>query len=326
LDMDSFLNWSKTNKKSLANLLNIDPDIGYIKLGETEKITPYEALVNLYRDTVDIETKNNLNKIMLYIPKTNINCKYVHKNDAKIFLSSVNKTWTDNRNDSMAIAKLLSSVISEKFSQVFSKIYSSKQGESIYLSIRPMDYLMISDKDSTKGWSSCHNSVEGDYRRGNVNYGEDQTTAIVFIGNPDYEEYTHSEKNYYDINDSLDEDEDYNGFKLEGINPSSRMLIHLNKNVVLGNRVYHGKITLNQKAVVEKVYEILGHELSTSQVTNITYVHSDGWDEDCDENEDDNSYKMFEYNDYSEGYCDLYNDCGYALVKKDEILETLMIA
>ena len=57
-------------------------------------------------------------------------------------------------------------------------IQGTKVCGNLYLSVDPLDFLTVSENDSS--WRSCH-SLDGDFRSGNLNYLLDDTSLIVYL-------------------------------------------------------------------------------------------------------------------------------------------------
>ena len=227
-------------KKGLRELFNI-PDSGFIKLPDSasKQMTPRNILADLIRKTENREYKAAFERVYGNISVDCINCGYIHRNSAEMFLKSKGSVWPDEKNNVLSLAKLVSSTHSEEISQVFSKIYNKQRGTALYLSVNPMHILMLSDhgkttdgKVDTGNWWSCHNTVEfycdeHDKHAGNVDYMLDENTMIVFAGNPEYEEYAHYKKK-----DKV----------LIGINPSSRTIIHVNSTTLVVSNPYQDNL------------------------------------------------------------------------------------
>ena len=63
-------------------------------------------------------------------------------------------------------------------------IQGSKVEGYLYLSIHPLDYLLMSETNC--GWTSCH-SLDGDFRYGNLNYMVDKTTIVAYLAETEEE-------------------------------------------------------------------------------------------------------------------------------------------
>ena len=200
----SYMSQSPTKKEAIwAKLRSAGmDDTGVLKLGDFDIGDKKYELQHLVYETKDTTMAKNLNSMRLGFTDKQLNSGRISKEDFESrmerykaydqayygpFLMGLHTEWPFPKSKEVSLCKFVAKWFDEKTSQVFSKIYNGKK-RTFYVSIRPSDYLMISDSEH---YDSCHSTLgDNDYRMGNIDYMLDRCTFIVYSGNPEGEAFT----------------------------------------------------------------------------------------------------------------------------------------
>lgn len=271
--------WTKLRSHGMDNT-------GVLYIGEFDIGDKKLELQRLYYATKDNTMAMNLNSMRLSFTNEQLNTGRISKESFERrmehyktydqpyygpFLMGLHTEWPFPKSKEVSLCKFVAKWFDEKTSQVFSKIYNG-QKRKFYASVRPSDYLMISDSESI---SSCHSTFgDNDYRMGNIDYMLDKCTFIVYSGNPEGESFATTAYGY-DDNKDCETEEDVTLFSP---NMHSRLLCFYN-----GTHVAHGRRygdAFDTFSVLNKLADLLGVKKEThADSYNLVEYEGRGYDD-----------------------------------------------
>lgn len=260
--------WNALTKK-----LGMD-ETGVVKLMDIDTSNPEENLEKLIRETVDYDTRK-----ILYTIRNNVPVRFLEKNmfdvsgmyfNRDFFKNAFEKEWPFKKTNQAKLTKVITKIYGDVIGQVFSKIYSTKR-QTVYISVRPSDYWMISDSTH---YSSCHSTFcsDMDYKWGNTDYMLDDSTFLIYTGEPDGslidlcwsvqadEEYDEETGEYFYPDDT---EEMYEVISPNMSNRVLGLLSHDKKTVLLGKP--YGRDNLSYTQIFNKLAEVFDITESAEQ-------------------------------------------------------------
>lgn len=207
-----------------------------ITLTETAKQRKFVAMLDMMSDVVDVDSRAE-NGLSLY--------EFLEENQEGFFDNQVIESHPEIKikkgmKQLKCFKYFLPSFTETRAAQDLASrfIQDTKIEGYLYLSVHPLDFLALSENNSN--WRSCQ-SLDGDYRSGNLSYMLDDTTLIAYLADD-------SMKNLRALPDSiLWHDKKW------------RMLVHTNnfKSVIYYNRQYPFDSDELENAVYKVINETL---------------------------------------------------------------------